>query len=215
MAAVAVNKPIITAIVLAAGESRRMGAQNKLHLPINGVPLIRRTLETLLASELGEIIVVVGHEYQATQSLLDGLAVQMVYNEDYQSGQMSSVHCGLAALTADSSGVMIALGDQPAITVDDINFLINAFHRRNNREVIIPTYQGDRGNPIIISPKSRIEILSGKRNFGCRKFIEKNPDQVKFVAMSSPGVTIDLDTAVEYNFYCNTNQPPNAVSQVN
>lgn len=210
-----VNQPTVSAIVLAAGESRRMGAQNKLHLPIDGVPLIRRTLETLLASELDEIIVVVGHEHRATQSLLYRLKVLTVYNEDYRSGQMSSVHCGLAALTHANSGVMIALGDQPAITVDDINFLINAFHQRNDREIIIPTFEGKRGNPIIVSPKSRTDILSGKRNLGCRKFIEKNPDLVKFIAMKSPGVTIDLDTADEYEFYCNTNPTQQPMSQVN
>ena len=99
-----------------------MGKINKLQMPIRGVPLSRRTLETLLASKLGEIVVVLGHDRAHTQALFEDLPVRTAYNDDYQSGQMTSVHCGLASLTQASEGVMVALGDQPALTVRDIDF---------------------------------------------------------------------------------------------
>lgn len=211
------NKTSIATIVLAAGQSRRMGAKNKLSLPINGEPLLRRTVKTLQASELEEIVVVLGHQSQLAHTLLEGLAVRTVYNERYRSGQMSSVHCGLSALRKNNAGVMIALGDQPAITVEEINFLIESFRGRSTGEVVIPTFQGARGNPIVISEQSRNDILSGKRDLGCRKFIEKNPELVEMVEMPSSGVIIDLDTPQDYSNYCSSDEidePVNTMQQV-
>jgi len=211
-AVVGKNNTPVAAIVLAAGQSRRMGARNKLHLPVDGVPLLRGTVQTLQASELGEIIVVLGYESQSTHSLLDGLLVRSVYNETYLSGQMTSVHCGLSALKKESSGVLIALGDQPALTVIEINFLIDAYHNRKNAEVVIPTFRGTRGNPIVMSPRCRSDIISGKRNLGCRKFIENNPDLVEMVEMPGSSVIIDLDTPLEYSDYCDSRQVKHRVN---
>jgi len=194
----------ISAIVLAAGESRRMGEINKLQLPVEGMPLLRRSVQTLLAAELGELVVVLGHESANTKALLEGLPVGTVYNSDYQSGQMTSVHCGLGALSQTCEGVMVALGDQPALTVSDINYLVDAFFTRDGGEVVIPEYQGKRGNPIIISSRCQQEIVSGKYNLGCRRFIENNPELVRTVAMSESSVVIDLDTPMDYRKFCDS-----------
>ena len=115
------GKESISAIVLAAGESRRMGEVNKLQLPIDGIPLLKRSVETLLAAGLGEVVVVLGHERAQTQSILEDLPVRTVFNADYESGQMTSVHCGLGKLNRPCEGVMVALGDQPALSVSDID----------------------------------------------------------------------------------------------
>ena len=200
----AMDKTKISAIVLAAGESRRMGEINKLQLPIDGVPLLRRSVETLLAAELGEVVVVLGHESANTKALLEGLAVRTVYNDDYESGQMTSVHCGLESLNQACEGVMVALGDQPALTVSDINYLVDAFFSRDGGEVVIPEYQGKRGNPIIISKRSQQEIISGKYNLGCRRFIENNPELVRTVEMPQSSVVIDLDTPMDYRRFCDS-----------
>ena len=194
----------ISAIVLAAGESRRMGEINKLQLPIEGVPLLRRSVETLLAAELGELVVVLGHESAETQTLLEGLPVRTVYNSDYESGQMTSVHCGLGSLSQTCEGVMVALGDQPALAVSDINHLVAAFFKRDGGEVVIPEYQGKRGNPIIISSRCQQEIINGKYNLGCRRFIENNPELVRIVEMPEPSVLIDLDTPTDYRRFCDS-----------
>jgi len=199
---VADARPKIAAIVLAAGSSQRMGEKNKLHLPIDGVPLLRRSLETLLASNIDEVVVVLGHDHQSTRALVDDLPLQLVYNQAHSSGQMTSVHCGLASLKDRYDGVIIALGDQPALSVADINYLIDAYHNRSSGEVIVPTYTGERGNPIIISDNCRADILAGTRNLGCRRFIEKNPELICKVEMPNPGVVIDLDTPQQYEDYC-------------
>jgi len=193
----------IAAIVLAAGESRRMGEANKLHLPIRGVPLLRHSVETLLAANLAETLVVLGHQSADTQALLEGLAVRCVTNHDYESGQMTSVHCGLGALRQACDGVIVALGDQPALTVADVNHLVDAFFARDGGEVVVPEFKGKRGNPIIISSRCQQEIVDGKYNLGCRRFIENNPELVRTVDMPGPSVIIDLDTPMDYHGDCN------------
>jgi len=206
---VAKSKSLIAAVVLAAGSSERMGEQNKLHLPIDGIPLLVRSLGIFLTAAIDEIVVVLGHEREKTQALIDGLPLSSVYNREHLSGQMSSVHCGLAALESKYDGIIIALGDQPSLTVADINYLIDAYRKREDVEIVVPTYQGERGNPIIISAQTRADILAGTRNLGCRKFIENNPELVQMVPMSNPAVVIDLDTPEEYENYCKAQQVAN------
>jgi molybdenum cofactor cytidylyltransferase len=179
-----------------------MGEMNKLHLPIDGVPLLRRSLKTLLAANVGEVVVVLGHDAIKTRALIDDLPLRYVYNETHASGQMTSVHCGLASLENSCAGVIIALGDQPALTVTDINYLVDAYQNRSSGEVVIPTFAAERGNPIVISERCRADILAGTGNPGCRKFVEKNPELICWVEMPGPGVVIDLDTPLEYENYC-------------
>ncbi len=192
------SNPAIAAVVLAAGSSQRMGSANKLHLPVHGKPLLRRSLETLLDSKIEQIVVVLGHEHAMTRALIEDLPLRIVYNEAHEQGQMTSVHCGLEALDGNWDGIFIALGDQPALSSSDIDLLIDAFAQRDGGEVVVPTYEGQRGNPIIISDSCRRDILAGTRNLGCRKFIDKNPELVRKVEMRNPAVVIDLDTPEEY-----------------
>jgi len=189
------------AVVLAAGASTRMGAANKLHLPIDGVPLLRRGVRVLLDSGIGEIVVVLGHERERTRRLVADLPVRTVDNDDYAAGQMTSVHRGLGALAAGHAGILIVLGDQPALEPADIGLLIDAFRGRDGGEVVIPTHAGERGNPIVVSERCRADILAGTRNLGCRRFIDNNPELVRMVEMPGPGVVIDLDTPEQYQRY--------------
>lgn len=189
----------IAAIVLAAGESRRMGTMNKLLLPIAGVPLLRRVIETLSASPLQEIVVVVGHEHEQLEPLLDGLDVRRTINANYQTGQMSSVHAGLAALRSVCDGVMVCLGDQPLLTSEDVVRLIEAFGDIGTRSILVPTYRRRRGNPVIVSYAHRAQILSGGRQLGCRHLIDRNPGLVATLEMDTDHVIVDLDTQEDYH----------------
>jgi len=187
----------VSAILLAAGESRRMGITNKLALAVDGEPLLRHSVKTLLTSHLTELVVVLGHASQEAQALLQGLRVRTVVNRDYREGQMSSVHCGLEALQRPCDGVMICLADQPLLTVRDIDALIAAFVQRGG-SIIVPTYQGRRGNPIVLSYAHRGQILGGGRNLGCKRLIERNPELVTTVEMDNDHVVFDLDTPEDY-----------------
>jgi molybdenum cofactor cytidylyltransferase len=188
----------VGAILLAAGESRRMGALNKLTLPVAGVPLLRHTASTLLNSHLDEIVVVVGHEQQTARVLLGDLPLRLVDNARYPEGQMASVYCGMQALSGTCDGVMVCLSDQPLLSVADINRLVRVFLHRCPTSVLVPTWQGRRGNPVILAHEHRDAILNGSRNLGCRRLIEDNPDLVTPLEMDNDHVVFDLDTPADY-----------------
>jgi molybdenum cofactor cytidylyltransferase len=188
----------VSAILLAAGESRRMGAINKLGLPVAGVPLLRHTAGTLLDSDLDEIVVVVGHEQQTARVLLGDLPLRLVDNAHYPDGQMSSVYRGMQALGAPCKGVMVCLSDQPLLSVEDINRLVQVFLHQCPTSVLVPTWQGRRGNPVVLAWEHRDAILGGTRNLGCRRLIENNPDLVTPLEMGNDHVVFDLDTPADY-----------------
>jgi len=191
----------VSAVLLAAGESRRMGEVNKLELLVDGIPLLRRTTETLLASELQEIVVVLGHEAEKTRAILEGLPLNFVENEAYREGQMTSVYKGLSSLSRVCDGVMICLSDQPLLETDDVNVLIEAFGTRSHGSILVPTFEGQRGNPIVFDYEHRQGILNGERNLGCKKLIEKSPEQVCSFEMNNKHVVVDLDTPEQYSAF--------------
>lgn len=183
----------VSGILLAAGESRRMAGINKLMLPVDGQPLLRRTVLTLQASRLTELVVVLGHEMEKAKTALAGLDVRTVYNADYRAGQMSSVHCGLSALVQPCDGVMICLTDQPLLTTQDIDALIELYVRSSGA-IVVPTYQERRGNPIVLAAAHRERILADGRNLGCKKLIENHPELVTTAVMDNDHFIFDLDT---------------------
>ncbi len=187
----------VSAVLLAAGESRRMGLLNKLVLPVDGLPLVRHMAGTLLDSRLHEIVVVLGHEAEQVRPLLAGLPLNVVVNPHYRDGQMSSVHAGLAALSHPCDGVMIVLADQPLLEPVDIDRLIAAYADRRQGDVLVPTHRGARGNPIILAWEHRHAILNGDRKLGCKRFIEDNPGLVSTVEMDTDHVVFDLDTPAD------------------
>jgi len=187
----------VSAIVLAAGESRRMGQFNKLSLPIAGVPLLQHMLQTLLQSKLREVVVVVGHEQDRVRGMLAGMPVRIVSNDCYREGQMTSVYCGMQDLQEPCDGVMVCLSDQPLLQAHDINLLVDYFLNRP-AAILVPTYRGQRGNPIILAAQHRSDILKGERNLGCKRFIEKNPELVTTLEFANDHVVFDLDTPEDY-----------------
>jgi molybdenum cofactor cytidylyltransferase len=188
----------VSGVLLAAGESRRMGTLNKLALPVAGEPLLRRSVHTFLAAGLQELVVVLGHQAEQAEALVADIPVTIVRNARYRDGQMTSVERGLEALASPCDGVMIGLSDQPLLTSVDLRTLIEAFGQRRDGSILVPTHDGRRGNPIILAYAHRTAILGGGRNLGCRKFIERNPDLVVTLEMETDHVVFDLDTPEDY-----------------
>lgn len=184
----------IAAVLLAAGESRRMGSTNKLALSVGGQPLLRRTAGTLLGSRLTEIVVVLGHEASWARRTLDDLPVRTIYNDNFRQGQMTSVHTGLSALERAVDGVMICLADQPLLVSADIDRLIDAYLADPGCSVLVPVWRGRRGNPIVLNYAHRDAILDGDPKLGCRRFIERYPDLVTTIEVDSDSYVTDLDT---------------------
>ncbi len=190
----------VAAVLLAAGSSRRMNGANKLLLPVAGEPMIRRMARTLLASRVTSVTVVTGHEAERVAAALEGLPVRLVRNERHADGQMTSVRSGVLAATA-ADGWLICLGDQPALTAADIDHLVEAFAQAPPGRILVPLWQGRRGNPIILPASARAEVEAGGVNFGCRNLIRRHPERVHTLEAQSAAVLADVDTPAAYALF--------------
>ncbi len=189
------KKPEIAALVLAAGSSKRMGKNNKLLEDINGLPLVRRTIESLQASDATSITVVTGHEADdVTAALADIAGLSVVHNPDYNGGLSTSLKAGLAALPKTSNGVVVCLGDMPLVTSDMLNALIRAFDPLEGRSVCVPVFGRKRGNPILWSRAFLGKMAGLSGDLGARPLLEEHSDQVHEVVMENDGVLFDIDT---------------------
>jgi|FLOH01.1.fsa_nt_gi molybdenum cofactor cytidylyltransferase len=183
----------VTAILLAAGLSKRFGAANKLLEKIDGEAMVRRVAVAVCASKAMRIVVVLGHEADLIADALSGLALETVLNSDFGDGQISSVRVGVRAVGDDATGFMMCLGDQPLLTSADYDALIDAFSEQPDR-VLVPFLAGKRGNPVILPIALRDDILAGGVNVGCRQFIDSHPQLVHRLDVSNPGYRNDFDT---------------------
>jgi len=130
---------MIIAIVPAAGLSARFG-RNKLLLPFGGKPMIAHVIDTLLASDVDEIIVVLGHESERVKEAIGEREVKLVENLQYRNGLSTSINAGLAAISSGASAIMIYLADQPLIEPEEVNFLIRSFAEaeKANKSIVVP-----------------------------------------------------------------------------
>ena len=185
---------MIAAIVLAAGASRRFGSQ-KLLAELRGKPVVRWAVENVLAAQPDEVIVVVGREGEAVRHVLHGLAVRIVVNERWSEGIGGSLRAGIAALSAEADAAMIALGDQPGVDASVIASLLNT-QSEGSRSIVVPSYRGERGHPVIFSAEIFPELLAIDGDRGARDVIARDPSRVTRVDFDAP-VPIDLDTEAE------------------
>ncbi len=186
--------PRIGAILLAAGRSTRMGAHNKLLAQIDGKPVLRHAADALIAAGLAPIITVTGHMATEIALALKGADMTYVHNPDFADGMASSLKTGLAALPPELDGVVIALGDMPAITAHDIARLIAAFDPGQSRGIVVPRFEGKRGNPVLFATRYVDDMLSLAGDTGARQVILRNAQDVVEVALDNPGILLDLDT---------------------
>ncbi|MDA4847239.1 nucleotidyltransferase family protein [Hoeflea poritis] len=194
----------IDAVLLAAGLSRRMGAENKLLLRYQGRPLVRHTAATLIKARFRRLLVVTGHDAMRIEGALAGLAVTTSRNPHYRKGQMSSVVHGLRALmpgmgkNTPADGIMIALADMPYLTAADYRDLARAFREDGCEHIIVPEFLGQRGNPIVLPPRLAAVASNGDLNTGCRRLIENRPGDVRTVEARNSAFVRDIDTATDY-----------------
>jgi molybdenum cofactor cytidylyltransferase len=188
----------VAAVVLAAGSSRRMGGRHKLLLDVLGQPMIRQTVENVLAAAPVETVVVTGDRAAAIEAVLAGLPIRYVRNSRHEEGQPTSVAAGVRALTEPCDAVMIVLGDQPQVTPRDLRALIAAYEGLAQPSILVPHFRGRRGNPIIFAVRHVPEVLRGTVKVGCRRLIESHADEVAAVEMASDAFTTDCDTPEEY-----------------
>ena len=186
--------PRVAAVILAAGQSRRMGRVNKLLAPVDGKPMVRWAVEAAIASSAEPVIVVLGHEAAKVRAALAGLDANFVDNPDYADGISGSVKRGIAAAPDSADGVLVCLGDMPRVTAGEIDRLIAAFNPVEGREICIPTWQGKRGNPTLIGRRFFPEIQEISGDVGARHLISAYPDLCCEVEMAGNSVLVDVDT---------------------
>ncbi len=188
----AARPAVVAGLLLAAGRSSRMGTANKLLAEFGGVPLVRRSAETLLSSGLDRVVVVTGHQSERVRLALDGLEVEFVENPDIASGLSSSIKAGLAALGDGADGALVALADMPAIDATALRRMADAF-RMERHAVIRATHGGVRGNPVLLPRSLFAEAMKLEGDVGARHLIESGGVPVHDVEIGQ-AASLDVDT---------------------
>lgn len=191
-------KKSVTAIVLAAGESTRMGRPKQL-LPFGGVTMLERVVENILEAGLDEVIVVLGHRAGEIAPRLAGKPVAIVTNPDYRQGMGTSLRCGLGRASRTAAAYMIVLGDQPLISPEIVSRLLEEFARSPG--IVTPVHKGRRGHPVIFPADYRAELEAVTGDAGARTVVEAHPEAVRYVAVDSPAVVTGIDTETDYRRY--------------
>ncbi|WPZ13805.1 molybdopterin-binding/glycosyltransferase family 2 protein [Nitratireductor rhodophyticola] len=180
-------------VLLAAGQSRRMGRHNKLLASFDGVPLVRRTGDALARSGVSGAIAVLGHEAKAVEAALEGIAVKCVRNADYAGGLSTSLRTGIAALPDEAAGALIMLADMPEIGSGDLDRLFDAFVKAGGNAVVRATHNGKRGNPVILPRALFAEVEKLTGDTGARHVVEQGLVSVIDVETGA-GAHLDVDT---------------------
>ncbi len=186
----------IVAIILAAGESKRMGYP-KMLLPLNGKTMLGNVIGNIEGSEINNIIVVLGAEKTAILDVVCKTSAKSCYNDNYKDGMLSSVKCGFRNIPSDSDAVLVFQGDQPLILPNVINEVIVA-HRSSDKGIVIPVYRNKRGHPLLICKQYFAEIEGLDNSEGLRSLAIKFSDDVLEIETNSPGILRDFDTFEEY-----------------
>lgn len=190
-------KSTIWAIVLAAGESRRMGAP-KLLLPFSGKTVIEAVLDTVKASPAEGIVVVAGAGAEAIAEKAKAYGALVALNPDYRSGMLSSVQCGFRQLPPEAEAALIFLADQPALKPYVADILVKAF-RRSGGHIAVPVFDRRRGHPVLISALYRTEIQSLDPEVGLRQLLDRHAGDILEVPVDDPAILRDLDTPEDYH----------------
>lgn len=190
---------MISAILLAAGESRRMGGDFKPLLKWGTRTVIGACIDNLKRSRVDEIIVVLGFRESEIRSRLAGAGVQFAINREYSKGMLSSLKTGLPLVSPRCEGVLVALVDQPMVGPDVINPLVISYGDYEKR-ISIPTYEGKHGHPIIISREFEDEImkLDDADPEGLKAIINVHRNEVQEVPVQSSSILDDIDSPEDY-----------------
>ena len=194
---------MISAILLAAGSSSRMKEQNKLLLSLHGKTIFENTFESVLKSRVQEVVVVTGYQRETMENLIrkNNHAVVTVYNPDFQSGMTSSIQQGVQAASPDSDGFMICLADMPFLLPNHYNQIIEAFGQaflKDPQPIVVPSFDGRRGNPVIFSSVYHQDILDHTGMEGCKTLIDQNVDHLHKIEIKTNIETLDIDVKEDY-----------------
>ncbi len=192
---------MFSAIILAAGESKRMGQAKQL-LGVGGKTLLQSVLDSALQSDVDEVILVLGYDAERIHKAMDVGRAKIVVNPNYAKGMITSIQEGLKALDKKSEAFFIVLGDQPEILPHIYNRLIQEFRRVTPlQSILLPTHQGKKGHPALFSTKYLAESFKITGDVGFREIVQNHPEEVFLVELDTPSILIDIDTPEDYQEY--------------
>jgi len=187
---------MVSAILLAAGESKRL-RMPKLLLPFGKSTVLEQTIDNLLNSMVDEVIVVLGYRAEEMMKKLANRPVKIAINPIYHQGMSTSIVKGLSLVNDKAQAVMVALADQPLINSQTINRLIEE-SLGYDKGIVIPTYQAERGHPIIFASEYKEELLGLKGDIGGKQTIKEHPNDTLEVIADSNAITMDINTIKDY-----------------
>ena len=194
------SAPTIAAVVLAAGRSRRMAPHNKLLVADRtGKTMIARVVDNVLSSNARPVLVVTGHQAEQVQNALGGRPVRYVHAPDYAEGLSASLKAGIAAVPEDCAAAVVCLGDMPLVTGRMIDRLLSNYDPEEGRKIVLPTFRGKQGNPMLWDRQFFQEILQISGDSGARFLLNKHLEALAEVEMADDAVLRDFDTTDSLN----------------
>jgi molybdenum cofactor cytidylyltransferase len=188
---------MISAIILAAGQSRRM-RQPKMLLPWGALTVIEQVITTFLAAGIEDIVVVTGGARESVEKIIEPYPVEKVYNRDYAAGEMlSSLQLGLRVLPNRAQAALIALGDQPQVQEATVRLVCEA-HVERKFSLVVPSFQMRRGHPWLVAHPLWQEILALKPPESPRDFLSRHAAEIHYVDAGTSSILADLDTPEDY-----------------
>jgi molybdenum cofactor cytidylyltransferase len=171
-----------------------MGSINKLLADLDGKPIVKHVVEAAVASSARPVIVVTGHQAAEVRAVLAGCAISIVFNADYSAGLSSSLRCGLRAVPDGCQGALVMLGDMPGVTSVDIDAMISLFAAKTGSAIIVPTYAGKRGNPVLWPMAYFPELLELEGDTGAKALLRTHESAVERIALETSAVLTDIDS---------------------
>jgi molybdenum cofactor cytidylyltransferase len=188
----------IGAVVLAAGQSRRMGRPKMLLPWRDNCTMIGHVVSTLLEAHIDPVVVVGGANFDQLQGALTGLPVRLAYNDRFAETEMlASLQIGLRQLDTDTNATLIVLGDQPTVEVAVVHAVVEAYHR-SRAHLVVPSYQMRRGHPWLVARDLWQEIMTLPLDSSLRDFLNQRAGAIAYVVVESPGILKDMDTPEDY-----------------
>lgn len=188
---------MISAIILAAGQSRRMG-QPKMLLPWGQLTVIEHVIRTFRGAGIEDILVVTGGTRELVEKVIEPYPVQKIYNSNYETGEMlSSLQLGLRALSDQVRATLIGLGDQPQVQERTVRLVCEAY-RESQSSLVVPSFQMRRGHPWLVATPLWNEVLKLEPPESPRDFLNRHATDIHYVEVDTSSVLTDLDTPEDY-----------------
>lgn len=186
----------VTAVILAAGKSSRMG-QIKQLLPFDNKVLLQHVIDSVQLSIVNTALLILGFQSEEIKRSIDPKGLKIIKNNQYLNGMSSSIKSGLSSLSKDCEAVIFILGDQPLVSVELLNKMVD-FYSSSKPDILIPTYKNKRGNPVLFSRSMFPELEKLQGDTGGRELFQSHSQLIQYLEVEDSNILLDVDTPADY-----------------